>query len=79
MGISERAKRELSGEIVTTHDLLDMITAKIEAGKSQGEVAREMGVSAIMLHSVLHGRKGIGERIPEALGYERVVVWVRRG
>lgn len=78
MEISERAAKELNGRVVTTHDLLDRITAMIDAGKTQGEVAGELGVSPIMLHSVLHGRKEIGVRIPEKLGFERVVVWVRR-
>ncbi len=51
-------------------DLLEIIKKRIKYGVSQGYVAKQLGVSDGYLSDVLNGKRGIGEKIPKALGYE---------
>jgi len=51
-------------------DLIEIIKKRIKYGVSQGYVAKQLGVSNGYLSDVLNGKRGIGEKIPKALGYE---------
>lgn len=57
--------------------LLDELTARCEAS-SQTILARELGISVSYLGDVLHGRRGISDRMARALGYERLTVYRRK-
>lgn len=60
------------------HDLRDQITAMIEASGSQKAAAQELGFSGTFLHDVLHGRAAVSENLALALGWEKLIVFVRR-
>ncbi len=64
----------------TERDLLRLLTAMVEAdGSSQRSVAKELGISAVFLGDILHGRRGVSATVAERLGYRRVVVFVQGG
>ena len=76
---SARAYVQLSGaKIVAEHDMRDTLTVMIDERGSQRAVAQELGVSQAYLGDVLHGRRGVSAKLAGKLGYERVVVFVRR-
>ena len=54
----------------TGKQLIEIIKSRIKYGVSQGYIAKQLGVSTGYLSDVLNGKRGIGEKIPKALGYE---------
>ena len=64
----------MDSKYVTEHELLDLLTAQVEAS-SQVEVARSLEVSPTYLNMILHAKRAIGDRMAEALGVERLVVF----
>ena len=52
----------------------DKIRAKLFLGKTQAEVARELGVSRAYVNDLFHGRCRLSSAILSRLGYERVIV-----
>ncbi len=77
--ITERAAEVLGGyQLVTEHDLRDVITDMIERLGSQTAVARELGVSVVYLNDVLHGKRGLGMKLAEGLGWEKIEIYRRK-
>ena len=74
MEMTKRAAEVLDGIICTEGDLRDTIT---KGWTSQQDAAKEFGVSGAFLHDMLHGKRSIGEKVPRAMGWKRVVVFVR--
>jgi transcriptional regulator with XRE-family HTH domain len=54
---------------------LDMIRGRLESGKTQAEVAKELGVSTPYLSDILKGKRDCGPKVLRALGLERVTVY----
>ena len=78
MKLTEKAKESLRGEVVTEHDLLDILTHRIVVDwATQQKAARELDISMAFLHDILHGKRGVGDKIPKYFGYKRVVVYVK--
>ena len=64
-------------KFLTKHDLLDMLTRKVEQKGTQRAVAEELGISAVYLGDVLRGRRKVGRNLALRLGFERVVAFKR--
>lgn len=47
-------------------------------GGNQAEMARKMGISPQYLNDVLNEKRGVGDKILEYLGLEKVVTYRRR-
>lgn len=57
-------------------DLLKMLWEMVR-GTSQKQVADQLGLSRAMLNDVLHGRRYMTERLAEAMGFKREVIYRR--
>lgn len=75
---TERAVELLSGEIATEHDMRDAIADMIARHGTQAAVAREIGVSQAHLHDIMVGKRSVGGRVAEKLGWEKVRVFRKR-
>ena len=65
-------------QIATEHDLLDLLTERAEF-HGQRWVATELGYSsASTVNGVLHGTRGISAEMAKKMGWERMVIYVRR-
>lgn len=62
---------------MTEEELRNIIRAKITWDVNAASLAREWGVSPNYLSDVLHGKRGIGDKLANALGYRRVVTFER--
>lgn len=80
MQISSRARKIIADDalICAEHDILEALTITVEEQSSQRKVAADLGVSAVYLGDVLHGRRGVGAGLAEKLGWDKVTVFVRR-
>jgi len=76
--LTERADALLMGEIVTGHDLLDMISSMVDAKGTKRAVAAQFGISEHFLGDVLLGRRPMSAKLAEALGYEKITVYRRK-
>jgi len=56
--------------------LIEELRGRSDAS-SQNEVAAELGISPQFLSDLLAGRKDITRRVAEAMGYRRMVVFVK--
>lgn len=56
---------------------VDMILGRLE-GKTQAQLARELGIKASYLSDILRGKRAPGPQVLEALGLERVFVYTPR-
>ena len=61
---------------VTALDLIEGLRLRA-AWKKQKNVAAELGISPQFLSDLLRGRKEITPRVAEAMGYRRMVVFVK--
>lgn len=60
-------------------DVVSALLAAVREAGSQSEWARTHGVSVQYVNDVLRGRRGPGDSILNALGFERVVSYRRMG
>lgn len=65
--------------MLTEQELLDYLRTAIQQAGSQQAFARQHGISAQYISDVLRGRREIGAKIAQALGYERVVRYRKVG
>lgn len=65
--------------MLTEDDIRARLRAAIDAARSQQTFARQHGISAQYINDVLNGRRKIGEKILDALGLERVVIYREKG
>lgn len=56
--------------------LRDLRKRAAETGQTQ--LAKEFGISLGMMNDLVHGRRDISERISEALGYSRHVIFRKK-
>lgn len=68
---------DTSVETRTEHQMRDAITELVETLKTQKAAAEHLGISGVYLGDILHGRRGISDRVAERIGWKRVVVFVR--
>lgn len=68
---------EILGSVATKHDIMDMLNEFIEKAGSQRKASVSLGISSAFLHDVLHGKSELGDKIPAALGYKKVTVYVK--
>lgn len=80
MKITRRAAQRLGGDttLAIEHDLRNVLTGRIEDVGALRLVASELGISVAYLHDVLHGRRPVSEGLAKRMGWERVVVFVKR-
>lgn len=71
---ADRCTVSLMAKDFTTDDLHQELWQRVNAS-NQRSVAASLGVSVAMLNDVLHGRRGVTERIALALGYRREIVF----
>lgn len=79
MDCSIRAQAKLGGNgmLAIEHDLLDQLTDRV-LSSSQCKVAAELGVSTSYLNDVLRGRRCVSDHLAMRIGWQRVVVFVKR-
>lgn len=58
--------------------LREDLKRRIKFGFNQTDLAKELKVSRSHLSEVLSGKKGIGDELAEALGYERIVTYRKK-
>jgi hypothetical protein len=63
--------------IAIEHDLRDELSAAVEREGTQTALARDLGISGVYLGDVLHGRRGISEKLAGKLGWRKVTVFVK--
>ncbi len=64
------------GELkVSETDVLDALRSLITREGGQRAVARSLDVSAAYINDILHGRRGVSERIANALGFSQQVTY----
>lgn len=73
------AEKALPGIIACEHDMLDLLSELVAIRGSQKAVADEFGISKAHLGDILRGKKPIGPRVAEKLGWERVTVFRKKG
>ena len=61
----------------TTEDVMAELRSRV-AASTQRAVATDLGVSFQHLNDLLNGRRAMSERIAEAMGYERKIVFRKR-
>lgn len=44
----------------------------------QTQLAKDLGISLSMMNDLVHGRRDISERVAEALGYSREIIFRKR-
>ncbi len=57
--------------------LLAFIKKQITKHGSQAAYAKHLGISQQYLNDVLHGRRDISSELAQALGYERLTIYVK--
>ena len=79
MNLAPNARNEIPplGTLAVEHDLRDELTAAVEREGTQTALARDLGISESFLGDILHGRRGISEKLANKLGWKRVTVFVR--
>lgn len=65
-----------STAIAVEHDLRDQLTGMV-LGSSQTAVAAQLGITVQYLNDILHGKRGISNRIAQVLGWRELVVFVK--
>ena len=60
-------------------ELKQIITNRIKYGVTQKQLASELGVSESYFCDFLQGKRGIGEKIPTALGFKIETVYIKKG
>lgn len=76
MMFTRRAEEALRGkEVMTEHDLLDILSDMTKGGL--GQPSRELDFTVSYLHDVLRGRRFVSEKMAGKLGFNRVVVFTR--
>jgi len=66
------------GVKMTEHEMLNLITERVDTLGSQTKAARSLGISTGYLGDILHGRKSVSRQLARRLGYEKeVTVTVR--
>lgn len=58
--------------------LREDLKRRIKFGFNQTDLAKELKVSQSHLSEVLSGKKGIGDELAKALGYERIVTYRKK-
>ena len=61
----------------TEFEMVKRLTDVVRKAGSQKEAARRLGISPQYLHDILGRGRPIGPKVLKALGYRRVVVYVR--
>jgi transcriptional regulator with XRE-family HTH domain len=61
-----------------TQDVINLLKKQVGIDGSQEQVAFSLGVSPQYLSDVLNGRREPGKKIYEAMGLERVVMFVKK-
>lgn len=64
-------------ETRTEHQMRDAITDLVDELGSQVAVADQLRLCPSHLNDILHGRRGISDRVAERLGWRKVSVFVR--
>lgn len=64
-------------KIYSQAELLEELHALV-AESSQTAVAAQLGLSVSMVNDLLRGRRDISERIAEAMGYSREIIFRKR-
>lgn len=78
MELLPRAAESLDATLATEHDLRNIVTGLIELRGSQKAVADDLGISQAYLGDVLRGRRGVGEKMAEKLGWEKIEIFRRK-
>lgn len=60
---------------LTENDMIRLLRRLVKREGSQDRAAKILGVSRPLLSYIFNGVRGIGTTIPNALGYERVIVY----
>jgi hypothetical protein len=63
--------------LAVEHDLRDNLTDLVERSGTQTALARDLGISGVYLCDILHGRRGISEKLAGKMGWRKVTVYVR--
>lgn len=65
-------------ETISEEEMMQMVLVRVADAGSQKAFAEQAKISESYLSDVLRDRRGIGDRIAEALGFERVVTYRRK-
>ena len=81
MIFSPRAKEQFysvqTTMLAVEDDLLDQLSEAVKFEGTQTALAWDLCVSESLLRKVLHGRRGISEKLAGKLGWRKVTVFVR--
>lgn len=64
-------------KLIETGELFAKISDEVRRS-SQEVVASRLGISRSYLSDILQGKRGIGPKVFEKLGYEQVIMWRKK-
>lgn len=60
-------------------EIRQILKNRIKYGVTQKQLASELGISESYFCDFLQGRRGIGEKIPAALGFKIETFYIKKG
>lgn len=76
--LSGVSMRESEGGMKTIDQVLDDLRLAISKVGTQKEFAKKIGVSTPYLNDVLQGNRSPGDKVLNALGLAKIIVYVKR-
>ena len=77
MKLFEHAQKVIENRpIGNEHDMRDILTELVESHESQRAVADMLGISTSYLNDLLHGRRGVSERLATRMGYKKLSIYM---
>ena len=64
---------------MTRDELVKLLQRKVQRAGTQAALAEELGVTAVYLGDVLLGKREPGPKLLNALGFRRVITYVKAG
>jgi transcriptional regulator with XRE-family HTH domain len=62
---------------MTRDKLVELLQRKVQRAGTQAALAKELGITAAYLGDVLNGKRKPGPTLLDALGYRRVITYVK--
>jgi len=64
---------------MTRDELVKLLQRRVQTAGTQAALAKELGITAAYLGDVLNGKREPGPTLLNALGFRRVITYVRAG
>jgi transcriptional regulator with XRE-family HTH domain len=64
---------------MTRDELVKLLQRRVQSAGTQAALAKELGITAAYLGDVLNGKREPGPTLLNALGFRRVITYVRAG